>query len=81
MFPSTLDPPTLITQLVQRKKKMKQNRDVFFATVPVFLGNGDCGFALMLAKVDALRPQLEPFLLPYKDGAWVISTNQLLQFH
>ena len=21
-------------------------------------------------KVDALRPQLEPFLLPYKDGAW-----------
>lgn len=81
MFPSTLDPPTLITQLVQWKKKMKQNRDGFFCNSTCFFGNGDWGFALMLAKVDALRPQLEPFLLPYKDGAWVISTNQLLQFH
>lgn len=54
---------------------------VFLQQYLFFFGNGDWGFALMLAKVDALRPQLEPFLLPYKDGAWVISTNQLLQFH
>ena len=82
MFPTTLDPPTLVTQLVQWKKKMKQNPDGFFLQQYLFfLATVTGGFALMLAKVDALRPQLEPFLLPYKDGAWVISTNQLLQFH